>query len=301
MLIDSNWNWAPGHEGRYAVSRDGRVMSYARKTPRLLRPQTIRGGYKKTALDGATWLLHRLVWAAFGSEPLSETPHKVHVAHLDGDPTNNHIANLKQCSAKENASHRIGHGTQVRGEDSPMAVLTREKVMGIRRAAIDGTPRAELAEKYAVSAATIADIIRRRTWRHLDWLPGEPKPKKKTRLTAEKVLAIREQLWSTSRPQKDIAAEFGLSQGGVSAIKRRASWAHLPLVEGEEGEVTPRQKGGNTAAARANSPLTEDDVRAIKAALRAGETTQAAIARQHGVTVKTISNIKVGRTWADAT
>ena len=301
MLIDSNWNWAPGHEGRYAVSRDGRVMSYARKTPRILRPQTDRDGYKKVSLAGAKQRLHRLVWAAFGSEPLSDTPRKVHVAHLDGDPTNNHIANLKQCSAKENASHRIGHGTQVRGEDSPMAVLTREKVMGIRRAAIDGTPRAELAEKYAVSAATIADIIRRRTWRHLDWLPGEPKPKKKTRLTAEKVLAIREQLWSTSRPQKDIAAEFGLSQGGVSAIKRRASWAHLPLVEGEEGEVTPRQKGGNTAAARTNSPLTEDDVRAIKAALRAGETTQAAIARQHGVTVKTISNIKVGRTWADAT
>ena len=301
MLIDSNWNWAPGHEGRYAVSRDGRVMSYARKTPRLLRPQTIRGGYKKTALDGATWLLHRLVWAAFGSEPLSETPHKVHVAHLDGDPTNNHIANLKQCSAKENASHRIGHGTQVRGEDSPMAVLTREKVMGIRRAAIDGTPRAELAEKYAVSAATIADIIRRRTWRHLDWLPGEPKPKKKTRLTAEKVLAIREQLWSTSRPQKDIAAEFGLSQGGVSAIKRRASWAHLPLVEGEEGEVTPRQKCGDGAYARACSPLTEDDVRAIKAALRAGKTTQAAIARRHGVSPMTISNIKTGRNWADVT
>ena len=201
MLIDSNWNWAPGHEGRYAVSRDGRVMSYARKTPRILRPQTDRDGYKKVSLAGAKQRLHRLVWAAFGSEPLSDTPRKVHVAHLDGDPANNHIDNLRQCSAKENASHRIGHGTQVRGEDSPMAVLTREKVMGIRRAAIDGTPRAELAEKYAVSAATIADIIRRRTWRHLDWLPGEPKPKKKTRLTAEKVLAIREQLWSTSRPQ----------------------------------------------------------------------------------------------------
>ena len=301
MLIETNWNWLPGHEGRYAVSRDGRVMSFVRGNPRILRPQTILGGYRKVSLDGATWLLHRLVWAVFGSEPLSDTPYRVHVANLDGDPANNHIDNLKQCSAKENASHKIGHGTQVRGEDSPMAVLTREKVMGIRRAAIDGTPRAELAEKYAVSAATIADIIRRRTWRHLDWLPGEPKPKKKTRLTAEKVLAIREQLWSTSRPQKDIAAEFGLSQGGVSAIKRRASWAHLPLVEGEEGEVTPRQKGGNTAAARTNSPLTEDDVRAIKAALRAGETTQAAIARQHGVTVKTISNIKVGRTWADAT
>jgi len=300
MLIETNWNWLPGHEGRYAVSRDGRVMSFVRGNPRILRPQTILGGYRKVSLDGATWLLHRLVWAVFGSEPLSDTPYRVHVAHLDGDPANNHIDNLKQCSAKENASHKIGHGTQVRGEDSPTATLTRAQVLDIRRAAIDGTPRAELAEKYDVSAATIGNIILRRTWRHLDRLPGEPKPKKKrTRLTAEKALAVREQLWSTSRPQKDIAAEFGLSQSQVSAIKRRTYWAHLPLVEGEEGEVTPRQKReGATAHARACSPLTEDDVRAIKAALRAGGTTQTALARQHGVSKMTISRIKAGRTWA---
>jgi len=304
MLIDSNWNWAPGHEGRYAVSRDGRVMSYARKTPRILRPQTDRDGYKKVSLAGAKQRLHRLVWAAFGSEPLSDTPRKVHVAHLDGDPANNHIDNLRQCSAKENASHKFEHGSQVRGEDSALATLTREQVLGIRRAGIDGTPQAELAEKYDVAATTIADIIRRRSWRHLDRLPGEPKPKKKkkrTRPTAEKVLAIREQLWSTSRTQKDIAAEFGLSRPTISAIKHRVSWAHLPLVEGEEGEVTPRQKCGDGAYARACSPLTEDDVRAIKAALRAGKTTQAAIARRHGVSPMTISNIKTGRNWADVT
>lgn len=46
------------------------------------------------------------------------------------------------------------------------------------------------------------------------------------KLTTEDVLSIRSQLLS-GRKGKDVAAEFGIVPGTVSAIKVRRLWAHL--------------------------------------------------------------------------
>lgn len=43
------------------------------------------------------------------------------------------------------------------------------------------------------------------------------------KLTAEQILAIR----ADPRQQKTIAKEYGIRQGHVSRIKRRAAWAHI--------------------------------------------------------------------------
>jgi lambda repressor-like predicted transcriptional regulator len=55
-----------------------------------------------------------------------------------------------------------------RGERCHNAVLTEQQVLEIRRA---GGGYAELARKYGVTPATVCDVLKGRTWKHL--LPQE--------------------------------------------------------------------------------------------------------------------------------
>jgi hypothetical protein len=111
--------WEPirDYEGIYEVSNCGRVRSLDRKVQyrdevrkksgRVLKENTINGGYKQVTLqkDGKrkSVLVHRLVAEMF-IENFSGLPQ---VNHKDGDKTNNSVENLEWCSAKENMIHSV--------------------------------------------------------------------------------------------------------------------------------------------------------------------------------------------------
>lgn len=57
-------------------------------------------GYKVITIEGNRYLEHRLVWLYFyGSFPSSE------LDHIDGDPLNNRIENLREVSHSENLAN----------------------------------------------------------------------------------------------------------------------------------------------------------------------------------------------------
>ena len=110
--------WLPvaGREGRYSVSDQGRVRSEERIIQRrngqrvlirerILRPGT-RGGYPYVTLAAAginsTYDIHRLVVAAFiGAQP----PGSI-IRHLNGDPLDNWVENLRYATHAEVAADR---------------------------------------------------------------------------------------------------------------------------------------------------------------------------------------------------
>jgi predicted DNA binding protein len=49
-----------------------------------------------------------------------------------------------------------------------------------------------------------------------------------TKLTAEQVQEIRTRYAAGGERQVDLAAEFGIKQPALSALLRRATWAHVP-------------------------------------------------------------------------
>ncbi len=108
------WKWIAGYEHRYEVSDKGSVRSLLGKSPRILKPG-IAHKYAHVTLSGAAhdkmlFRVHRLVLAAF----VGPCPLGMQCAHLDGNPSNNSVDNLRWVTPKENASHKIAHGT-VRG------------------------------------------------------------------------------------------------------------------------------------------------------------------------------------------
>ena len=115
------WKPVPGWEDFYQVSSYGRVRSLDRVVmrgdgvrqtvkSRLLRPHTEKTGYKSVALfrdgKGKTRTVHYLVTLAF----LGPRPANMEVRHLDGNPSNNFLENLRYGTSAENKQDTIRHG-----------------------------------------------------------------------------------------------------------------------------------------------------------------------------------------------
>lgn len=112
----------PGYEGYYEVSDRGTVRSVrriimrsngARQTirERVRKTYQKKSGHLSTSLskDGEikAWDIHALVMRAFVSLP----PEGMEVRHLDGNPRNNHLSNLRYGSRSENMQDMLRHGT----------------------------------------------------------------------------------------------------------------------------------------------------------------------------------------------
>lgn len=101
-----NWKWIPGFEGKYQASNLGRIKSFKinKKDGQIMKGNVLKDGRVRINLEGTKYLVHRLVLQTF-----VEQPDEVHelVLHLDGDPTNNSLENLKWGSYKDNANDEL--------------------------------------------------------------------------------------------------------------------------------------------------------------------------------------------------
>ena len=158
----------------YAISRDGRVWSKARKSrhnhiyPGIwLKPKFHKCGYPQYGLwrdNKITWTLcHRLVLESW----VGPCPPGKECRHLDGNPANNHLSNLKWGTAKENQEDRVRHGTQVHGSRQGLTKLTEGDMRFSRYLRWIGFPYKTIAAKLNVTIATIGYLCTNKTWRHV--------------------------------------------------------------------------------------------------------------------------------------
>lgn len=124
-ILPEEWRPVPGYEGVYDVSDHGRVRSRDREViyssgvvrthrGKILKPKISSNGYRQVGLwkdRKVRWHgVHRLVSSAF----IGDCPTGFHVCHEDGDRANNHAANLRIASPKENNADKVKHGTSPR-------------------------------------------------------------------------------------------------------------------------------------------------------------------------------------------
>jgi hypothetical protein len=148
----------PGFEGRYSISPQGQVYSHLRD--KLLRPSLTLDGYPQVILYGVgrarcTRQVHRLV-----AETFIGGIDGVEVHHLDGDPSNPSLENLRIVT------RRIHRELDKRGELHHNAKLDESAVRMIRNA-----PRGILPEYlgriFGVNARTVRDVLNGESWSHL--------------------------------------------------------------------------------------------------------------------------------------
>ena len=99
-----------GFEG-YFISNLGNVKTCKKRNERIMKPQLSREGYWKVNLwDGECYnraYIHRLIAIHFIPNP----DNKPEVDHIDRNPKNNSISNLRwvtQSENKINRNHRLG-------------------------------------------------------------------------------------------------------------------------------------------------------------------------------------------------
>lgn len=156
-----SWREVGGHPD-YDVSDHGRVRSHkswrGRPTPRLLTQTRNTHGYPSVTLDLTPGrMVHLLVLGAFmGSRPMA-----CETRHLDGDRTNNRLANLAWGTSAENEADKRRHGTANRGERHPMAKLTTHQVEAIRGAL--GSQRG-IAARFGICQSQVSVIRSGKAW-----------------------------------------------------------------------------------------------------------------------------------------
>lgn len=119
LQAHEQWNWIPGYENYYMASDQGRVRSVTRVVTdgrtmqgRVLKSRDVSGyGHQIVQLSRGNKtkpvLVHRAVLMAFKGEPEPGQEGR----HLNGDPTDNRLANLAWGTHLENEADKIRHGT----------------------------------------------------------------------------------------------------------------------------------------------------------------------------------------------
>lgn len=94
------WKPIKGYENVYAVSNKGRVKNVVSNS--LMSTFKV-GNYLKVSLESKPYYLHKIIAEAFIPNP----ENKPHVDHVDTNPLNNNIDNLRWCTTKENNNNPL--------------------------------------------------------------------------------------------------------------------------------------------------------------------------------------------------
>jgi hypothetical protein len=163
----------------YRVGSDGSVWSSLRGGEwRRLKPRNngsrspCRKGYYQAVrlsrgCESFSKLVHVLVLESF----VGPCPEGMETRHLDYDPRNNRLVNLRWGTRGENIEDMQQAGTMLRGSEKPNAKLTEEDVVAIHRLYERGITVRYLALAFCVCDSSIRQVIKATRWRHVPYGP----------------------------------------------------------------------------------------------------------------------------------
>jgi len=150
----------------YGITEQGQVWSY--QSHKWLKPWQRNKHSKHLVVDLGRdhRYVHQLVLETF----VGLRPEGMECRHLDGDPTNNHLENLKWGTRSENQKDAVKHGTHVycdnNGEANGQSKLTASDVKRIIwchfKCGISGY---KLAKIYGVSNSNITRLLNQKNWK----------------------------------------------------------------------------------------------------------------------------------------
>lgn len=266
----------------YRIYSDGSIFSYRRKTiPKKLSFSINNAGYFQTCLTNidnkaVQMTVHPIIAAAFHGPPNDDQV----VRHLDSNPRNNNISNLKYGTVKENVHDSIDAGNFAKGEKQPCTTLTNKEVLCIAK---DTRKQKEIAKDYKVSIKVVSDIKSGKTWSHVTNIE----------YTSERFIIDSEKakdIFMSALSRKQIASKYNVSVHVVEQIQRQTSWyestKNLERPSKEELEI-------NKSLDRSRNKLTKEQIIEIYLDPRTPRT----IAKEYPVCHSTIYSIQNGKNY----
>lgn len=156
-----DWRPIPGFVG-YRITEYGGLLRHGR----IIATRSTSKGYLVAHVrrnDGRilTRKIHCLVLEAF----VGPCPAGHECGHTDGNPSNNHVSNLRWVTPRQNMLDRIRHG---HGSVPPTsAKLSEVEVRRIRESYGANCRLKELSQTYGVSISSIWRVVHRAIWRNI--------------------------------------------------------------------------------------------------------------------------------------
>lgn len=94
-----------GYEGLYLISQNGDIYSLA--TNKIMSSHYLSNGYKQLRLTKDKVHKHKLVHRLLAEAFIPNPENKPCIDHIDGNPRNNSLSNLRWCTYKENWNNPI--------------------------------------------------------------------------------------------------------------------------------------------------------------------------------------------------
>ena len=152
---------------QYKVSTDGTVISYKGVEPRVLKPQLVSQSQKKYLAVGLFnehnrrnnrgekvpkfHYIHRLVYETY----MGQIPEKLEVDHIDENPHNNKLENLRLVTPKQNAR------TYFRKEKGFLYSESRDEML---KDYLTLKNYRLVAEKWGCGLATVSRVIKNKRY-----------------------------------------------------------------------------------------------------------------------------------------
>jgi hypothetical protein len=149
------WIEHPRYKG-YIVSNYGRIMTNLyRSSNRIIKIQCKNGrstiGLTHKGARISTVQVSRLVAECF----LPDFTNDCVVLHLDNNPLNNMVQNLKCGTQSDNIKQCVSENRHHKRK------VDEQKMSNIKKSIEDGLSRKQISEKYGYPFSTICDIIRK--------------------------------------------------------------------------------------------------------------------------------------------
>lgn len=183
----------------------------------------------------------------------------------------------------------------LKGEESPLSVLTWERVRQIRAQYADGIRSKDLAREHDLSPATISRVIHNRGWKDLAYVPPQRaeflrgEMHHKAKLTWEDVRSIRKRFAERTWTVPDLAAEYAVSRGAIRGVVENRTWYDPAYTRSRTA-----WRGTNPAA-----KLTRYRAWEIRQRYAGGKVTQRALAEEYGITKATVYRVIYNLSWVD--
>jgi hypothetical protein len=154
----------------YKVGQDGTIISYKFQKQRVLKPQLVTQSKKKYLAVGlynehnkrskygkspAMNYVHRLVWEVF----VGDIPEHLEIEHIDQNPHNCHLSNLKLVTRKENIDSHYR---------SKYGFLYTEKRDEIIQDYLQLKSYQKVADKWDVNVGTVYRVIKNKKAKVID-------------------------------------------------------------------------------------------------------------------------------------
>lgn len=151
------WTDIPG-ANRYRISNYGVIVGPSGK---VLRPMKSESGHLYVFIDRKRRYVHRLVLETY----CGDCPLGMECRHLDGNPSNNHISNLRWGTKRENVEDRERHGRMPIPHLSPFTKLKPKDIPIIYFLHLEGNSSRAIGGLFRTSHTTIQKIIRGERWK----------------------------------------------------------------------------------------------------------------------------------------